>query len=412
MSESSLGAAPTADPTGRPDVHFWKEVPLRYAGRTLRLRVAQALFSSRQIDTGTSMLLDSLAGAGPFEKVLDLGCGYGPLGLAFSTAAPGCIVHMVDRDALAADYARQNAALNGLEGVETYGSLGYDGVGTRDFDLVVSNIPGKAPPPVIASFAADARHFLRPGGLAAMVAVDAIAGIVADALLEPGGVEVVRRRSTAAYSVFHYRPASPGNSYVPGIQRGLYDRERIECEVGGIAYTMRTAYGMPEFDAAGTRTRLAADALEELGDIVGGRAIVENPGQGHLAVLLSKVSAPQTIELAGRDLLSLDFTRENLAANGIPRERIELTHGVGLGTHTDEKAQLIVTDLRDDEGPAAHSFALKLAASRLAPDGAIVVTGGSTAITRIASSTQSTGALTVALRRRRRGSSVLVLGHR
>ena len=175
---------------------------------------------------------------------------------------------------------------------------------------------------------------------------------------------------------------------------------------------MGTAHGLPESDAAGTRTRLAADALGEVADIAGERAIVLNPGQGHCAVLLSKMADPSSIELAGRDLLSLRYTLENLAANGLPRDRVDLSHSVGVGPPDSGEAELIVADLRDDEGPAAHSYALEAAADRLAPGGVVVVTGGSTAVTRLARSAQSSAQLTVDSRRRRRGSSVLVLRRR
>ncbi|MDZ4277535.1 MAG: methyltransferase, partial [Dehalococcoidia bacterium] len=87
------------------DPYFHKIVPLRHEGGLLRLRVSQALFSSYEVDTGTRFLLRSLAGI-EAGSVLDLGCGYGPIGLALKQSAPARTVHMVDRDALAVHYAR------------------------------------------------------------------------------------------------------------------------------------------------------------------------------------------------------------------------------------------------------------------------------------------------------------------
>ena len=79
-----------------------------------------------------------------YSKILDLGCGYGPIGLTLKALRPESAVHMTDPDALAVAYSRRNAEINRLDGVKIYGSLDYDSITERDFDLVISNIPGKA----------------------------------------------------------------------------------------------------------------------------------------------------------------------------------------------------------------------------------------------------------------------------
>ena len=129
----------------------------------LKFRVSQALFSSHQIDTGTQRLLKTVLDF-PFDeggKILDLGCGYGPIGLTLAKRNPGSFVHMVDRDILAVDYARQNGILNGLDNCIAYGSLGYDDVTEHDFDLIISNIPGKAGETVITALLEDARYYTK-----------------------------------------------------------------------------------------------------------------------------------------------------------------------------------------------------------------------------------------------------------
>ena len=146
------------------DAHFKKIVELRHQKNTLHFRVAQALFSSHQIDVGTVRLLRSLkkrAEMAEVHKVLDLGCGYGPLGLTLKSLVPQREVHLVDRDALALTYTLQNAALNQLQAVSVYGSLGYDDVNGRDFDLILSNIPGKVGAEAITHMVLDAKAYLR-----------------------------------------------------------------------------------------------------------------------------------------------------------------------------------------------------------------------------------------------------------
>ena len=157
----------------QPDPHYKKTVTLEHGGRRLALRVAQELFSSHEVDVGTRLLLRTLGG--PEHRghrlVLDLGCGYGPLGLGLAAAEAGRTVHLVDRDALAVEYTLQNAAANGLDGVQAYGSLGYADVRASGFDLIVSNVPAKAGPPVVEHFLLDAAGVLAPGGLVAVVVI-------------------------------------------------------------------------------------------------------------------------------------------------------------------------------------------------------------------------------------------------
>ena len=153
--------------------HFKKTVTLDHGGRRLELGVAQELFSSHEVDVGTRLLLRTLAGPehASRRRVLDLGCGYGPLGLALRAAADDRVVHLVDRDALAIEYSRENAARNRLDDVEVYGSLGYADVRGSGFDLIVSNIPAKAGPPVIERVLLGGAGLLAPGGLVAVVVI-------------------------------------------------------------------------------------------------------------------------------------------------------------------------------------------------------------------------------------------------
>src|SRR5262245_63994265 len=111
---------------------------------------------------------------------------------------------MVDPDALAVAYTEQNAALNGIDAVHAYGSLGYDDV-DKDYDLIVSNIPAKAGAPVIEHLLLDARNHIAPDGLIAVVVIAPIAAEVEAVLRGDAGVEVMFERRAPGYVAFHYR---------------------------------------------------------------------------------------------------------------------------------------------------------------------------------------------------------------
>ncbi len=126
------------------DIYFHKTVDFHAGKINLRFRTSQALFSSHNVDIGTRFLLRSIIESDYKPgRILDMGCGYGPLGLTLKKLYPDSHVEMVDRDALAIAYSRQNAELNGLAGVEICGSLGYDDVQRTDFDLITCKYTGK-----------------------------------------------------------------------------------------------------------------------------------------------------------------------------------------------------------------------------------------------------------------------------
>ena len=68
----------------------------------LELVTTFGLFSPKAIDEGTDLLAKYIA-VKPTDDCLDLGCGYGPLGLMMAKAAPGGITHLVDKDFVAVD---------------------------------------------------------------------------------------------------------------------------------------------------------------------------------------------------------------------------------------------------------------------------------------------------------------------
>jgi 16S rRNA (guanine1207-N2)-methyltransferase len=406
------------------DVYFKKAIPFTYAGRALTFRVAQDLFSSHDIDLGTRLLLRTLADrAGGWRRILDLGCGYGPIGLALRAAHPAAEVHLVDRDALAVAYTRQNACLNGLADVEVYGSLGYDDLRRADFDLIASNIPAKAGERAIAHFLRDAAHLLAPDGMVAVVVIAALEPFVAAVLAETPGAEVLLRRARAGHTVFHYRfaggpPLPPAPSWCPtgarepppwsGLARGVYRSAPIAVDLAGRACRLETAHGLPEFDAPSYTTALLLEGLEGLPAGTVRRALVFHPGQGYVPVAVWRRFAPAVVELVDRDLLALRYARRNLVANGCPDERVAPAHTVGIPPGA-AAVDLIAGVLSRDEGPAAIAWAMTEAAARLTPGGWMAVAGTSTAITRLADVAAVRAALRVRERRRRAGLSLLVL---
>jgi 16S rRNA (guanine1207-N2)-methyltransferase len=397
------------------DVYFHKTVTFRAWKHSLQFRTSQELFSSHDIDIGTRFLLRTIVEADYFkyQRILDVGCGYGPLGLTLKNLHKHSIVHMFDRDALAVEYSRQNAELNELIGVEIYGSLGYDDVRRADFDLIVANIPGKAGESVIAYLLREACYYLAPGGLAAIVVVAPLETTVTKILEDTPGVEIVLKRTRSGHAVFHYKFTGVPGSPKPeqnGFERGVYHRKKVIMRLENLEYPMRTAYGLPEFDSLSYGSEMLVKALHSVRDLTVHRAVVFNPGQGHVAVALWKLIRPENITLVDRDLLALRYSRLNLTLNECPPERVGISHQVGIGSDSEEKTDLFVGVLREEEGKNATFLALDRAAGKLSANGVIIVSAGSTAITRLVTYIESQNLLRIRTHERWRGYSLLVLG--
>ncbi|MBJ7598285.1 methyltransferase [Candidatus Nephthysia bennettiae] len=398
----------TTVPSGDP--YYKKTIALRVYGRTLELDVAHDLFSGHDIDAGTRLLLRSLATQEHEHRssVVDLGCGYGPLGLGLKVLVPNRSLDLVDRDSLAIAYSRRNAERNGMPDARAYASLGWNDVRGDGFDLAVCNIPAKAGERAIRHFLLDVRQYLAPSGLVAIVVVARLDDMVRGLLTESAEVEVLFSKRVAGYSVYHYGFTAAGlpKSEAPEDPLGVFERGTIETDFRGLQYKLRTAYSLPEFDTLGYETELIAERLLALRRPPR-HLLVFNPGQGHLPVLVWKHLEPERVTLAGRDLLALRYSRANTAANGCPSERLKLLHEVRVEPADTEDVDLALAVLRERQPAAVSEFEIRALAQGLRPRARLLVGGSSTAITRLESAFARDRVVRIVGRKRNKGHSVL-----
>lgn len=162
------------------DAHQLAELrrPLRFdtdlAGQHLCLESTWGLFSPRAIDDGTRLLLAHVEVA-PDADCLDLGCGYGPIGLTLARLAPAGQTLLIDKDFVAVDYTHRNIARNGIANAEVLLSNGFDQIPpNRRFDLIASNVPAKVGKELLALWLHDACARLRPGGHLYLVTINGL----------------------------------------------------------------------------------------------------------------------------------------------------------------------------------------------------------------------------------------------
>ena len=151
------------------------EVTLR--GQNMSFRSTWGLFSPRRIDNGSYLLIEHIK-LGDGQRTLDLGCGYGAIGLAIAKACPNGVVHLVDRDFVAVDFARTNAKLNALGNCEIYLSNAFSAVGDIKFDNIVANLPAKVGKELLYIILSDARDHLKPGGQLVVVMISGLKAFI------------------------------------------------------------------------------------------------------------------------------------------------------------------------------------------------------------------------------------------
>jgi 16S rRNA (guanine1207-N2)-methyltransferase len=194
---------------GRADPYFRKRITFSHKGIDLEFDVAQTLFSGHEIDQGSALLLRSLVVESP-ARVLDLGCGYGVLGITLARLFPASAVTMLDSNLLAVRYARRNCELNTVSNAQAIGSVGLELAPAGEFDLIVSNIPGKIGDEAIErEFILSPIERLAPGGAMWFVVVSGLNRLIPKIATRNGlRVHEVRKRSGHTVYRLEKSPAS------------------------------------------------------------------------------------------------------------------------------------------------------------------------------------------------------------
>ena len=137
---------------------------------------------------------------------------------------------------------------------------------------------------------------LKPGGIAAIVIVTPLEEMAAKILAETPGAEVILKRARPGHTVFHYRFTGDKPTAKPELtafERGIYRRKQVLMRYDKLEYPMETAYGLPEFDSLSYDTEILLKALKGFNKKEIRRALVLNPGQGHVPAVLWQYFHPQ-----------------------------------------------------------------------------------------------------------------------
>lgn len=148
------------DNTGLPSNE--KEYRYSFMGHTYVFVTDDGVFSKSALDEGSRILLEAVMQEDIHGEVLDLGCGYGPIGIITGTCFPSVHLTMTDINPRAVQLAERNCAANGIK-ADVFVSDGFAAVQGM-YDHVLTNPPIRAGKQVIYRMFEDAHAHLQPSG--------------------------------------------------------------------------------------------------------------------------------------------------------------------------------------------------------------------------------------------------------
>ena len=134
-----------------------------FRGKSLKFLSDNGVFSKKAIDFGSATLLQYLEKIKDGSSVLDVGCGYGTIGVTLATLYPSSNFDLVDVNLRAVNLAKQNAINNNALNVNVFESNTYANV-TKTYDLIVTNPPIRAGKNVVHDIILNGFNYLNIGG--------------------------------------------------------------------------------------------------------------------------------------------------------------------------------------------------------------------------------------------------------
>ncbi len=132
-------------------------------GKDLRFTSDAGVFSKGDIDYGSRVLIEAMI-IPEGSAVLDVGCGYGPIGISAALLAPEGHVTMLDINSRAVELARENALQNGIRNVTVMESDVLSALEGQQFDVVLTNPPIRAGKAIVHQIFEEAYEHLKVGG--------------------------------------------------------------------------------------------------------------------------------------------------------------------------------------------------------------------------------------------------------
>ena len=145
------------------------EIHYNLGGKTFVFLSSSSVFSSKKVDYGTDLLIRSMI-LDKSDKVLDMGSGYGPIGIIAAHSNPNSEVTMVEINERAASLARKNLELNNIRNAEVVCGDFFTPLKEEKFDAILMNPPIAIGLRNIFEVIEESKNHLNPNGSLQIVA--------------------------------------------------------------------------------------------------------------------------------------------------------------------------------------------------------------------------------------------------
>lgn len=149
----------TNNPTSKSEERL---IEYKIKDKTIKFISDNGVFSKGHVDIATNFMLNVLLNENIYGKVLDLGCGYGAIGITLSKFFD-IEVTMLDINERALGLASKNIKLNNSNNIKIVESDGFEKI-TEEFDNIITNPPIRAGKAVIYKMYEDSYNHLKKGG--------------------------------------------------------------------------------------------------------------------------------------------------------------------------------------------------------------------------------------------------------
>jgi 16S rRNA G1207 methylase RsmC len=329
------------------------------------LDVPADVFATRAIDAGTLLLLRNLPERAP-ESLLDLGCGYGALGLPIAARFPKARALLVDRDLLAVRAASHNARTLGLSNVEVRPGLGYrDLPANARFDVVLCNVPARIGPRAVA--------YLLDAGRALLTAQGELRAVVIRDLrdqVEGAAVEGLRLAASGRNHLVYSVPA--GRARFARDDESVYARDETRFEIApGRTLALSRPHDASEDPAHARALRALLDAVPRH---AAGTILCYRCGYGALPLAARSLWPDAHVVAQDRDLLDTTFLRRNARALFLEGPRLSVVEALFPSEALrPASANLVLGESSASAGDAVFARQLLEARALLAPGGEALV---------------------------------------
>ncbi len=358
------------------DPFLHSRLRLQRPGGWLHFLAPHSVFSSHRIDRGTLLLSHHLPDGEP-GSFLDLGCGYGALGLDVAARFPSAQGLLVDRDLLAVEYARENARLQGAASVEVAGSLGYRDIpaGRGPFDWILSNLPARAGERVFEALILGGRARLKPGGEMRVVVIKPL-GPVVRAIADRTAAECCTVVETSVHSVLGF-PAEQDDRPKTGSDREfgdeVYLRDQIRLSLPQLPEKLTLERPTDLADEPHRLVHAIPLLAAHLPPSPPARVLCFRAGYGLIPALALARYEQSEVVVADRDLLGTSFAKRNCASGA---SRLRVIEAAGTSRPWPEAAfDLILGEMLPPLGPRAALAEMEHLRAGLVPGGEALILG-------------------------------------